>query len=130
MGWMMEYTFEGQQVQRLCFDYAVSIEAADGAVLRIEAPFEFSPSGDEPFQTVDPGRLAQSTPLFSVLNDDIVHVSVNEQGALFIRFAKGQALRCEPDRHFEAWSIVAPSGEQMVCLPGGGVSVFPGVQEV
>lgn len=126
---MMKYSIQGQQVQRLCFDYAVSIETSDGAVLRIETPFQLSQSGEDPFQTVDPEHLEQSgSSLFSLINGEIGSASISDWGALSIRFAKGQLLLCEPNSQFEAWSIASPSGEQMVCLPGGGVAVWPEVQ--
>jgi len=123
----MEYSLEGQEVSRLCFDYAVVIETVDGTELRIETPFRLSSADSTHLDEVHPDRLDEmGSVVVGLLRQQIVRASIDESGALSLRFARGQRLECPPDPKFEAWTLVTASGEQMVCLPGGGVAHWSG----
>ena len=123
----MEYSLEGQEISRLCFDYAVVLTTTDGTELRIESRFQlFSPDGTQSVD-VDPDRLDETgSTVVGLLRRQVVLASIEESGAISLRFASGQRLECEPDEQFEAWTLVTAAGERMVCLPGGGTAHWPG----
>lgn len=122
----MEYSLEGQEVSRLCLDYAVVFETVDGTELRLEARFQIS-SGDAASVEVDPDRLADTgSAVVGLLRQQIAAALIDESGVLSLHFTNGQRLQCEPDEQFEAWTLTTAAGERMVCLPGGGVAHWPG----
>lgn len=121
----MEYSLDGQEVSRLCLDYAVVIETVDGTKLRLETPFQIS-SGDAPSFQVDPDRLVDTgRAVVGLLRQQIAMALIDDSGFLSLHFTNGQRLQCEPDEQFEAWTLTTAAGERMVCLPGGGVAHWP-----
>lgn len=123
----MEYSLEGQEVSRLCLDYAVVLETLDGAELRIESPFQLSSPDGAQSHEVCPDRLDQAgNAIVGLLRQRIEFAFISESGALSLRFAGGPQLDCEPHERFEAWTLVTAAGERMVCLPGGGIAHWPG----
>lgn len=122
----MEYSLEGQEVSRICLDFAVVLETADATELRLETRFQISERGSTSVE-VDPDRLAESGgAVVGLLRQRIATASIDESGVLSLRFTGGQRLQCEPDEQFEAWTLTTAAGERMVCLPGGGVAHWPG----
>ncbi|NMM17068.1 MAG: hypothetical protein HHJ14_07985 [Cellulomonas sp.] len=123
----MEYSLEGQEVSRLCLDYAVVLQTVDGTELRIESPFRLSSHDGAQTEEVRPDCLDQAgSAVVGLLRQRIESAFIDESGALSLRFANGLRLDSEPDEHFEAWTLVTADGERMVCLPGGGVAHWPG----
>jgi hypothetical protein len=123
---MMEYALEGQEVSRVCLDYAVVLETVDATELRLETRFEIL-SGDAASLEVDPDRLSETgIPVVGLLRQQIAMAVIDESGVLSLHFSDGQRLLCEPDEQFEAWTLTTAAGERMVCLPGGGVAHWPG----
>jgi Family of unknown function (DUF6188) len=124
---MIEFALEGQEVGRLCLDYAVVLETVDGAELRLESRFQISSLDDSQSAEVDPDRLGETgSVVVGLLRQRIALASLSESGVLSLRFTNGQRLQCEPDEQFEAWTLTTAAGERMVCLPGGGVAHWPG----
>ena len=122
----MEYSLEGQEVSRVCLDYAVVLETVDRTELRLEAGFQIS-SGDAPPFQVDPDRLVDTgSAVVGLLRQRIAMALIDESGVLTLHFANGQRLQSEPDEQFEAWTLTTAAGERMVCLPGGGIAHWPG----
>jgi hypothetical protein len=122
---MMEFALEGQEIGRVCVDYAVVLETVDGTELRLESRFQISSPDDS--AEIDPERLeVTGGTAVTLLRQQVARASVGESGVLSIQFANGQQLRCDPDGQFEAWTLTTASGERMVCLPGGGVAHWPG----
>ena len=123
----MEYSLEGQEIARICLDFAVALDTVDGTELRIEARFRVTSPDESRSVDIDPSDVRNAgEPLVRLLHQRIVLAAVDESGALSLRFAHGERLDCEPDQRFEAWTLVTPGGERMVCLPGGGVAHWPG----
>lgn len=122
----MELSLVGQEVSRLCLDYAVVIETVNATELRIESPFQLSSADSAQLLEVCPDGLNETaSAVVGLLRQQIVDASVSDLGALSLRFAHGERLQCLPDAKFEAWTLVTASGERMVCLPGGGVAHWP-----
>jgi hypothetical protein len=122
---MMEFALEGQEVGRVCLDYAVVLETVDGTELRLESRFQISSLDDS--AEVDPQRLDMTGgAAVALLHQQVALASIGESGVLSLQFADGHRLQCEPDEMFEAWTLTTAGGERMVCLPGGGVAHWPG----
>ncbi|WP_375141406.1 DUF6188 family protein [Arthrobacter sp. STN4] len=122
----MEYSLQGQEISRICFDYSVVLETIDGTELRIESPFNLFAAESMPPDEVLPDLLRETgSVVVRLLNVKITEASIRESGELSLRFASGQYLQCLPDDGFEAWTLVAATGERAVCMPGGGVSYWP-----
>jgi hypothetical protein len=123
----MDLSLRGQEVSRICFDYAVVIEATNGTEVRIGTPFQLWAAELGHRDEVRPERVAEmGSTVVSLLRQKVVEASVGESGGLRLRFASGQRLECPPDERFEAWTLVTASGERMVCMPGGGIARWPG----
>ena len=121
----MEYSLEGQEVSRICFDHGVALETADGTELRIES--RFSVLDGTQLVHVDPDHLDQTgRSVVLLLRQRVSRASIDESGALSLRFASGHGLDCKPDEQFEAWTLTTVGGERMVCMPGGGVVYWTG----
>ncbi|MFF1527927.1 DUF6188 family protein [Cellulomonas sp. NPDC058312] len=123
----MEFSLQGQEVSRLCFDYAVGIETLEGSELQIETSFMLGSVDCDMREEVQPDRLAETGfAVLRLLRQRVTAADVDETGALRIQFTNGQVLECPPDPMFEAWTYVSASGERKICMPGGGVADWPG----
>lgn len=113
----------GQAISRVTFDHAVSFLSGD-MVLRIETPFELHTSAGPP-ATVDPEDAAtQATALVGLFRATIESADVEEDGTLRLGISDGRAIVVRPDDDYEAWTFAGAEGEQVVCLPGGGVTTW------
>ena len=123
----MEYSLEGQEISRICLDYAVTLVTVDGTELRIESRFRLTSADGSRLVEIDPNNLSDTgEPVVNLLHQMVVLATMAESGALALRFARGERIECEPDEQFEAWTLVTAAGERMVCLPGGGIAHWPG----
>lgn len=119
----MKYAIEGQEVSRICVDYAVTLQTADGAELRIETGFAVAASGAEPIVAVEPEHLGSAgAQVLALIRRRLVAAAIHDSGRLELRFEGDARLLCEPNENFEAWTLSAPDGEIVVCLPGGGIA--------
>ncbi|GAB3206061.1 hypothetical protein GCM10027294_07080 [Marinactinospora endophytica] len=51
----------------------------------------------------------------------IVQATAAKAGSLRLVFDNGVRLMVPPGPGYEAWSLVGPRGELLVCFPGGGL---------
>ena len=123
----MEYSLEGQEISRICLDYAVTVGTVDGTELRIESVFRLTSADGSRSVEIDPNNLSDTgESVVQLLHQQVVLATMAESGALALRCARGERIECEPDEQFEAWTLVTAAGERMVCLPGGGIAHWPG----
>lgn len=123
----MDYSLEGQEISRICLDYAVTFETVDGTELRIESVFRLTSADGLRSVEIDPNNLSDTgEPVVQLLHQEVVLATMAESGVLALRWARGERIECEPDEQFEAWTLVTTAGERMVCLPGGGIAHWPG----
>lgn len=107
----MEYSLQGQEISRICLDYAVVLETVDGTELRIESPLKLSSAERMPPDEVRPDLLRETgSVVVQLLKLRIVETSIRESGELSLQFASGQYLQCLPDDRFEAWTLVTATG--------------------
>lgn len=119
---MIEYAIEGQQIDRICVDYAVTLQTSDGAELRIETAFTLT-RDDTPPVEVNPECIGvAATHVLDLIRLRVVWALIEDSGNLELHFDGGRRLMCPPHNDFEAWVLVAANGERIVCLPGGGTA--------
>ena len=120
----MEYVLEGQEITRICLDFAVTLMTGDGAELQIGEPFTLT-EGERTDQ-VHPEQLATSDgSILGLVHQRITAATIEEQGGLTLQFSNGQILTCPPGAEYEAWTLVSRAGERMVSQPGGGLAHWP-----
>lgn len=120
------YALEGQEVTRVCLDFAVIVETSDGTELRFETAFNVTHPPDGASARVDPEAMAESVgAVVSLLHRRVASADVGDDGLLVLLFDRGSRLECGPHDDFEAWSLVTAAGERVVCLPGGGIAHWP-----
>jgi len=123
---MIEYAIEGQEVSRICVDFAVALQTVDGVELRIETAFAVTASDNAPLLRVRADDLGEAGgQVLGLLRQRVALAVVHDSGRLELKFSGGGQLICEPDCEFEAWILTAPSGERVVCSPGGGTVRWP-----
>lgn len=61
--------------------------------------------------------------LLPLLNDAVAVASAEDNGRLLLTVGD-RTIRCGPDAEYEAWQYNSPDGTLVVCLPGGGLSIW------
>lgn len=124
---MIEYAIEGQEISRICVDFAVVLQTVDGVELRIETTLAVTASDDAPLLSARPDDLGEAGGhVLALLRQRVSAATVDDSGRLDLRFSGGGRVVCEPDEEFEAWLLTAPGGERIVCSPGGGIVRWQG----
>lgn len=81
---------------------------------------------ESPFTVTSQGRTSHCFendslgPLLSIYPDALVDSNVDEVGTLNLTFRSGVQIQVPPDRNYEAWQVVGPGKNLIVCVPGGG----------
>jgi len=123
---MIEHAIEGQEISRVCVDFAVALETADGVELRIETAFFVTASDGSPLLNASAGDLGKAaSQVLGLVRQRVLVAAIQDSGRLELEFSNGGRLVCEPDDEFEAWTLAAPGGKRIVCLPGGGTVCWP-----
>ncbi|MCW2540071.1 MAG: hypothetical protein JWN95_1796 [Frankiales bacterium] len=121
----MNLRIVGQSIERVSFDYAVTVLTDGGAEIRIETAFSLrAPSGES--VVVDPSQPGRATELMtSLLHNMITGAEVNEEsGTLVLDLMNGTRLEVGPSKSYEAWTFTGECGLKAVARPGGGVSTW------
>lgn len=118
---MIEHAIEGQEISRICVDFAVALQTVDGVELRIETAFAIAASDEARLLSARDDDLGGvGGHVLGLLRQRVATAVVHDSGRLELKFSGGARLICEPDEEFEAWILTAPGGERVVCSPGGG----------
>lgn len=115
----------GREVSRLILDFRLTFQFLgddDDVDLTIATPFIINAGGRA--QRLDPERPESLGPALPLLRQVIESATVDEGGFLEVVFAKGPALRVEPDPNYEAWQSRSSRGAMLICLPGGSLAVW------
>ena len=106
-------------------DYATILKFSNGWEIRIESPFGLRPPVGEVLVDLDPENPKSVLPLQALIGHTIAEAESSEAvGRLVLHFDDGTVLTIEPDQEYEAWTAAGPSGEKLVCLPGGGLAIW------
>jgi len=126
------FSLEEGIVQLLQIDFRLTLVLSDGesddsdkAELSINTACVLEHGGAFYFLTPeDPLTLA---PALSLVNAEVVSISIQKTGDLKVEFANNALLSIEPDEGYEAWEMdcsIAGDSIKFVCLPGGEVEIF------
>lgn len=106
-------------------DYAVILKFSNGWEIRIESPFGLRPPVGQALVDLDPESSKSVLPLQAIIGQVVTEADSSEAvGSLVLHFDGGTLLTVEPDQEYEAWTSTGPSGEKLVCLPGGGLAIW------
>ncbi|MGE0879829.1 MAG: DUF6188 family protein [Acidimicrobiia bacterium] len=123
----MQYSLAGKSIERICIDYAVSLQFDDGAALRLESEFSLTASSETASAMIDPAQLGgNGDRILGLIRREVHEASITGSGDLALIFDHGGHLSSKPDQAYEAWSLVLPNGDTFICLPGGGIARYPG----
>lgn len=121
----MNLGIAGDCVERVVFDFAVTLITDNGAEIRIETTLSLRLT-DGTVIVVDPSKPAESIALVpSVLHEMITEASAaDDTGALALEFVHGSRIEVLPSEKYEAWSFTARDGGRAVATSGGGLSTW------
>ena len=119
----MDLGLEGQTVTRHDFDYAMTLETDAGFHLSIENNDTPHPAVESRDFSPEPGDAAFDQPA-SFTNRTISTATSDQTGCLDISFTDGHHLTVKSDDTYEAWTLAAPDGSKVVCLPGGELATW------
>lgn len=118
----MTLRLDGQRVTKACFDYAVTLATESGFELRFETSFVVRDASGA-LTTIEPDAPGHTaTHVLELLRRIIDHAHIEKSGTLILTFVDGWELEASPHSHYEAWTLVGPSGQRIVCSPGGEIS--------
>lgn len=115
----------GHSVERVAFDFGVTLVTDGGAEIRIETAFTFR-TADRANAVLDPAEPGDSAAVLpSVLHEMITGATADDAtGSLVLEFVHGARLEVLPSDAYEAWSFTTQGGVRAVALPGGGLSTW------
>ena len=120
----MDLGFAGQKLTGHDVGFTVRLEFSGGYEVRVETAFTVGTThGDHP---VVPGEDddAVATVVNSLAGRVVTVATADDAGGLRIDFDGGFRVFAEADPDYEAWTVAGPGGMKVVCLPGGGLSVW------
>lgn len=115
----------GRSVERVVFDFGVTLITDHGAEIRIETAFTLRTS-DGASVVIDPTEPSDSAAVLpSVLHEMITGATADDStGSLDLEFVHGGRLQVLPSDTYEAWSLTTQGGMRVLALPGGGLSTW------
>lgn len=120
--WLLPW--QGRKVERLCFDYSVTLMFSGDGELRIEQPFVVRSSDSiETLVVPEDGSRGLAAAL-QLVHLEVVKVEAFKDGHLEVSFAEGTRLEVPADEGLEAWELLGPNDLRMVSLPGGDLAVW------
>jgi hypothetical protein len=137
-GDVVELPLRGWQVDCCCVDDAfrfLFLYGPDGSseLDRFELALRgtvrlLSAEGDAPTFVEPQGPRDQLGPLLGLIDSKVSAAAAAPDGTLYVAFNNSARLIVAADELLDAWSLIGPRSEQLVCLPGGdGVVSFGGV---
>lgn len=118
-------SFAGKVVHSIRLDYSLMIRTTDG--WEIDLSGETYLLRSDGMQTIDTGTPQDELPpgLAELVGAENREVLVAKEGHLPVNFADAQlSVRASTD--YEAWQVMGPAGERLVCMPGGELASWPG----
>jgi Family of unknown function (DUF6188) len=121
---MMDLGFAGQKVTATEFGYAVRVAFSGGYEIAIEVGFTLRTSDGD--HRITPGENAQrdAALLDELIGQVAILAAAGDDGGLRVDLDGGAGLLAGADPDYEAWTFAGPGGMKVVCLPGGGLSVW------
>lgn len=115
----------GQEVSRVCFDWAITLEFLDGfpeTSIRIGGKIRLQVGTEE--VEIDPEVSASAGRAVVLVRKRAAAGIALRDGTLRIVFSDGTKIAASPSSPYEAWELSASNGLKLVCLPSGGLAVW------
>jgi hypothetical protein len=124
---ILDAALRGRHVTRVMLDAAVTLQFSEYGhatiELKLETAFELTDQGVQ--RSILPEHLGEDAGVVASLFGQVVEaVDVEPENELVVTFVGGGGLRAPKHGDFESWSLVSDSGEQVVCLPSGGLAIW------
>lgn len=115
---------QNQTVTMVSFDSSLYLLFGNAGQIQIETPLTLTdPDGVRIWSEGEPGAVTGA--LVHLMWAILEGVDVDEvTGALRIRFTDGRRIDVRPDDRYEAWNFAGARGHKIVCVPGGGLTVW------
>lgn len=111
---------------RVSFDSSVAVLVGEDCELRMESDVVLRGPGGEDVR-IDPENPGdESSLLVGLVGEMVVEAVVGDSGELLVGSSTGVSLRVPPDAAFEAWGLVGPGEQRVICMPGGELAVWGG----
>jgi len=110
-------TLESGEFTFIRVDHQTRLQMGSVEVV-IEAPFELV--DNDGGHRLDPGDRAGLGPVLALFPGTVVSILAGPDSVLEVTFAGGARISVAPHPAYEAWSIVGPGTDLVVCPPGGG----------
>lgn len=120
------YDLAGQRIATVSYRYALEIVTDAGWLLRAETTFGLlGPQGvlPVPTPTQDQPEAESLPPALAALQGALIVGTREDDGRLVVDLGE-RSIIVEPDEDYEAWELVGPHGERVICLPGGELSEY------
>lgn len=118
--------FDRDTVERVSFEYGISILTPSGTDLRIGTLFQIVSHEDQ--VEVDPeAPIGYADRILEVLHKELTSCVATKDGVLKLAFEGGLIKWIvRPDKNYEAWVLNASTGafQLIVCGPGGDLAFW------
>lgn len=113
-----------ETVTMVSFDSSLYLLFGNAGQLQIETPLTLNdPDGARTWSDGEPGAVTGA--LVNLVGTTVEGVDADEvTGALAVRFTDGRRIDVRADDRYEAWTFAGPRGHKVVCVPGGGLTVW------
>lgn len=120
------FDLSGETITSVSYRYALEIVTDGGWLVRAETTFRLlGPEGVLPIPTPTPDQdEAQAAPPELAALEGVVVASTREDSGQLVVDLGDRSIVVEPDEDYEAWELVGPRGERVICLPGGELSEY------
>lgn len=115
----------GERVVTATHDQALELRTDGGWLIRVETTFQvLTPAGvgAVPTPVASHEDLAGSQDVTVLVGRRVL--STREEGGRLVVDLDGVLVLVDPDPDYEAWELVGPQRQRVICLPGGELSVY------
>jgi hypothetical protein len=121
----MNLGIDGSSVERVSFDYSITLLMDPRAEISLSTTFVLTTSSGDT-QSVDPEHAeSAASAVLAQLHQTIVSHTVDETtGQLSLHLSNGAQIDIATNSTYEAWTFAGPKGYKVVARPGGGVTAW------
>jgi hypothetical protein len=116
---------QGTTIERISFDYAVTLHFGDGKEIRIETDMSITTPEGEHVELCPASAGAGAEVVLRMLHKQVKEAIAEERtGDLSIELEDGTNLQVPHHDSYEAWNYDGPGGDLLVSRPGGGLAIW------
>jgi hypothetical protein len=116
---------DGQQITRICVDYAaVTLLLVNSVEVRVQCPFTFTNSDGHEYR-LDPENDGLSlAPVLAMMRVNVRDGAAFNDGRLVLNNEDGSRICVSPNDSYEAWMVNGPKGLKVISIPGGDLAIW------